>query len=157
VLEHYKSLAYSGAVSLGHVSLDLRKVIRAADRWRAHDPAEGSAACELAADILARLGQRDLAWEYRTTALAYKPGEGPNPEQIAANYSRVGEHDLADRAYAVAMRANPTNGMLSWERAMNYQQWGKPVEAQALLKRLSENPDIRERELKQRALWQLQK
>jgi tetratricopeptide (TPR) repeat protein len=156
LLDHYDKLAETAREAAVAVPELTRKVVRAADRWRAHDPAEGSAACDLAARILTRVGQRDLAWEYRTTPIAYQHGEGPRPAAMAAEYSRSGEYELADRAYVVALRANPNDGMLWWDRAWNLRRWGKIDESRVVLNRLAEDKENQWGDYKQRAVWLLQ-
>src|SRR5439155_437599 len=76
----------------------LSKVIRAADRWRGvdHDPA---AACQAAARIVQRLGDRELGWDYLTTPVGLKPNESGPWLELAVTLSRQGELDLADRGY----------------------------------------------------------
>jgi len=156
LLDHYKSLAGTATEATVAVPELIQKVVRAADRWRAHDPTEPSTPCELAAGILARLGQRHLAWEYKTTPIAYQHGEGTSPANMAAELSGNGEHELAEHAFVVALRADPTNGMLVWNRAMNLRQWGKVQQAREVLKPLAEDKDNNWPELRQRAVWQLQ-
>ena len=151
LLDHYRNQADAAPERAVATPRLVSQVIRAADRWRAHDPDEGAAACELAAAILTRLGQHNLAWDYRTTPIAYQHGEGPKPADLAAEYDRAGERDLADRAYQVAIRANRSEGMLLWNRAMNLRHWGKPAEARAVLQQLAEDKDNQWGTLKQRA------
>ncbi len=156
LLDHYRSLADAAPERAVATPRLVSQVVRAADRWRAHDPDEGSNACELAAAILTRLGQYNLAWDYRTTPIAYQHGDASRLGDLAAEYDRAGERELADRAYQVAIRANRSEGMLLWNRAMNLRHWGKAAEACAVLQQLAEDKDNQWGTLKQRARWQLE-
>jgi hypothetical protein len=155
LLDHYQSLA-TALTDLGDQPRDelIRKTIRAADRWRAHDP-EGAAPCQLAGSILKQLGASDLAWDYLTTPLGLRPGEGASLEGMAADLTRTGDYELADHALATASEANPDNGLLLWERARNLRQWGKGKEADHLLQRLAEEDQPAWQEVKPEARWQL--
>jgi len=115
----------------------LAKVVKAADRWRALDP-ESNDACNTAAWILQRLGEKELAWDYLTTPVAHKPSEADPWVSMATSLSRRGVLDLADRAYKAAFEAEPTNAQILWDRATNLRQAGKTVEAQALFRQIAE-------------------
>ena len=156
LLDHYRNQADAAPERAVATPRLVSQVIRAADRWRAHDPDEGSNACDLAAAILTRLGQYNLAWDYRTTPIAYQHGDDSRLGDLAAEYDRAGERELADRAYQVAIRANRSEGMLLWNRAMNLRHWGKAAEACAVLQQLADDKDNQWGTLKQRARWQLE-
>ncbi len=115
----------------------LAKVIRTADRWRALD-SDTSTPCDTAARILQTLGDRDLGWDYMTTPIAIRPNEAEPWVGLAQNLSRKGEVELADRAYAAAFEAEPTDAQILWDRAQNLQQSGKRVEAQKLFRQLAD-------------------
>jgi hypothetical protein len=133
------------------------KVVRTADRWRALDP-DGSAACRLAARILQTLGERDLAWDYLTTPVGQRPNEAGPWAELARTLTRQGELTLADRAFAAASQAEPTDAQLLWDRAQNLAQAGQAVEAQKLYRRLAEGPwPPRFAWLQSQARWQLEK
>jgi tetratricopeptide (TPR) repeat protein len=113
------------------------KVVRTADRWRALD-SDGERACQAAGRVLQTLGARDLGWDYLTTPVALRPNESGPWSGLAQELSRKGDLDLADRAFAAAFEAEPTNAQLLWDRAMNLRQAGKHVEARKLFRRLAD-------------------
>jgi hypothetical protein len=138
LLEHYQGLADAMvALQLTPPPDFLSRVIPAADRWRAvdHEPA---AACQAAAKVLKRLGQRELAWDYLTTPIALQPKEAAPWSSLAGTLARQGELALADRAYRAAAEAEPTDPQLLWDRAQNLKQLGKQQEAQHLVRRIAE-------------------
>jgi tetratricopeptide (TPR) repeat protein len=107
----------------------LGRVVQAADRWRALDT-DPTAACQAAARIFADLGAADLAWDYLTTPLAARPNESLRQQS---------QFELADRAYASAFEAEPTNARILWDRAQVLQQTGRAAEAKQLLRQIAEN------------------
>jgi tetratricopeptide (TPR) repeat protein len=115
----------------------LARAVRAADRWRALDP-DGSVACQAAAGIVLKLGEQDLCWDYLTTPIGLKPNEADPWLNLAVALSRKGDLDLADRAYAVAYAAEPTNAQILWDRAQNLRQSGKHLEAGQLFRQIAE-------------------
>ena len=115
----------------------LRRIIRAADRWRALDP-DDTAACQSAAKILQALGARELAWEYLTTPLATKPNEAAPWSNLARTLKQQGELDLAQRAYASAFDAERTNAQILWERARLLQRLGRGEQARKLYRQIAE-------------------
>src|SRR5262249_54520175 len=118
----------------------ISRVVKAADRWRALDP-ESTMACQLAAQVLQAVGGKDateLAWEYLTTPIAQKPNEA-KPWLDLANTLRKDERvDLADRAFATAFQAEPTNAQILWERAQYLQQQGRSDQARALYRQIAD-------------------
>jgi tetratricopeptide (TPR) repeat protein len=116
----------------------LDRVIRAADRWRAIDT-DPTAACQAAARIFADLGAADLAWAYLTTPLAARPNEAAPWVSLAETLRQQGQFELADRAYASAFEAEPTNARILWDRAQVLQQTGRAAEAKKLLRQISES------------------
>lgn len=133
----------------------LGRVIRAADRWRAHDP-EGHIPCNLAGSIFKSLGRNDLAWDYLTSLQSLKGDDRPSLSGMAWEHCQAGQHELAERAYAVACEADPDNGQLLWDRARNLRLWGKDERANDLLRQLADDGREGWKELQQRARWQLQ-
>jgi Flp pilus assembly protein TadD len=112
-------------------------VVRTADRWRALD-SDGEQACRAAARILQTLGGRDLAWDYLTTPVGLRPNEAGPWVSLAQTMRQQGDVELADRAYAAAFAAEPTNAQTLWDRAQNLRQAGRRVEAQRLFCTLAE-------------------
>src|SRR5205085_1262315 len=117
----------------------LAKVVRAADRWRSLDP-DPTPACQAAARILQRLGERDLGWDYLTTPVGLWPNEADPWVTLARALQARGDLDLADRAYAAAFEAEPTNAQILLDRAKALGQAGRSVEALRLLRQLAEGP-----------------
>jgi hypothetical protein len=115
----------------------LKRVISAADRWRALD-VDGTAPSLSAARILQALGREDLAWDYLTTPLAGRTDDPSAALELARTLAREGSANLADRAFRLAGEADPTNGLVVWERAQNLEQAGKPAEARQVLRHLAE-------------------
>jgi hypothetical protein len=71
------------------------RVVRVADRWRSLD-ADGRTPCQAAAAVLHRLGARDLAWDYLTTALVGQGGGAAAWRALAAQQRQEGYAELAD-------------------------------------------------------------
>jgi tetratricopeptide (TPR) repeat protein len=138
LLEHYQGLA--GAMVALEVKPKpefLAKVVRAADRWRALDR-EDTSACQLAGHILRTLGDRDLSWDYLTTPVGLRPNESEPWVDLAKSLSRQGDLDLADRAFAAAFSAEPTNAQILWDRAESLRQAGKTLAARKLFRQIAE-------------------
>jgi hypothetical protein len=158
LLNHYQGQA-EALVSLRlAVPRDFRdKVIRTADRWRALD-ADPASACRLAARILQTLGERDLTWDYLATPVALRSNEAEPWTALGQALARQGELTLADRAFAAAFEAEPTNAQLLWDRAQNLTQAGRVDEAQKVYRRLAEGPwQPRFAWLQSQARWQLER
>jgi tetratricopeptide (TPR) repeat protein len=115
----------------------LARAVRAADRWRALDR-DGGDACRAVARILQRLGERELGWDYLTTPVGLSPNEAAPWLILAETLGQKGELDLADRAYAAAFEAEPTNAQILWDRAQNLRQAGQSAEANRLLRQIAE-------------------
>jgi tetratricopeptide (TPR) repeat protein len=131
------------------------KVVRTADRWRALD-SNSTDACQSAARILQVLGQRELGWDYLTTPIGQRPAEAEPGVELARTLNRQGEPGLADRAYAAAFEAEPTNAQILWDRAAALKQAGRLVEAQKLFRQLAEcDWQPRFQGLQSQARWQL--
>jgi cytochrome c-type biogenesis protein CcmH/NrfG len=90
------------------------------------------------ARILQRLGERELGWDYLTTPVGLSPNEAAPWLSLAETLGQKGELDLADRAYAAAFEAEPTNAQILWDRAQNLRQAGQSVEATRLLRQIAE-------------------
>jgi Tfp pilus assembly protein PilF len=133
------------------------RLVRAADRWRALDP-DGNGACEVAGRVLRTLGERELVWDYLTTPVGRRPNESDPWVALAGTLARTGELGLADRAYAAAFEAEPTNAEVLWERAQNLRRSGKAAEAQKLYRQLAEGDwQPRFNWVRTQAKWQLDK
>jgi hypothetical protein len=158
VLEHYQSLAQALVTLRLPAPEGFRsRVVRAADRWRALDR-DGSSACRLAARALQTLGERELAWDYLTTPVGQRPNEAGPWAELAQTLNRQGDLTLADRAYAAAFAAEPTNAQLLWDRAQNLGQAGRAAEARSLYRRLAEGTwQPRFNWVQTQARWQLEK
>jgi ferric-dicitrate binding protein FerR (iron transport regulator)/tetratricopeptide (TPR) repeat protein len=157
LLNHYQELATAAAALKVEPPADLvSRTIRAADRWRALDR-DSDSPCEKAAAILKTLDQRDLAWEYLTTPLGQKPNEADPWLGLARTLSRENQLDLADRAYAAAFEAEPTNAQILWDRAQNLSQAGKTEQARQLLRQIADTDwQPRFRSIRAQARWQLE-
>ena len=113
------------------------RAIKAADRWRSLD-SDVTAACNNAARLLNELGQEDLAWDYLTTPLAMKPNEAAAWLTLAETLRNDGELEMADRAYASAFQAEPTNAQILWDHAQLLERAGRGNEARTLYLQISE-------------------
>jgi len=85
------------------------------------------------------LGEEALAWDYLTTPLALKPNEAAPWRSLAETLGSEQEYELADRAYAAAFEAEPTNADLLWDHIQLLQEAGRRQEADKLLKQLAED------------------
>jgi hypothetical protein len=133
------------------------RVVRTADRWRALDP-DGNNACEVAGRVLRKLGEQELVWDYLTTPVGRRPNESGPWVELATTLSRTGELALADRAYAAAFEAEPTDAQILWDRAQNLRRSGKSAEAQKLYRQLAEGDwQPRFQWVRTQAKWQLEK
>jgi len=94
--------------------------------------------CHAAARAMTAAGARELAWDYLTTPISLHPNEAAPWQSLAQMLRNEGEADLADRAYAEAVTAEPTNAQLLWDRAVNLQQLGRRDEARRLFRQLAE-------------------
>ncbi len=138
LLEHYQKLADAMRTLRAEPPDDFAaRVIRAADHWRSLD-SDGSGACQAAAQILATLGATDMAWEYYTTAQAQQANEAAPWLSLAQTLRGRGESVLADRAYAQAFTAEPTNAQILWDRALYLQQTGQFAQARQLFRQLAD-------------------
>jgi len=115
----------------------LAGAIRAADRWRSLDT-DPTAACHAAARIFGDLGAADLAWDYLTTPLAAKPNEAAPWLDLAEMLRRQAHFDLADRAFASAFQAEPTNAQILWDRAQVLLETGRGEQAEKLIRQLAD-------------------
>jgi predicted Zn-dependent protease len=158
LLEHYGKLADA------LVTLELpapagfqAKVVSAADRWRALD-GNSERACQLAANTLQTLGERELAWDYLTTPAAQRPNEAEPWVGMASTLKRYGDLPLADRAYQAAFEAEPTNAEVLWDRAENLRQMGRLAQARLLYRQLADGDwQPRFRAFKDQARWALER
>jgi hypothetical protein len=138
LLDHYRKLAEGARTLKAAPPPELSaRTLRAADRWRAHDP-EASDACRKAAETFALLGEADLAWDYYTTTMIGRGTEASPWQGIAAELNQQGAYELADQALAVAAEADPTNAEVLWQKAKNLRQAGRGAEADRLMRRLAD-------------------
>jgi ferric-dicitrate binding protein FerR (iron transport regulator)/tetratricopeptide (TPR) repeat protein len=158
LLEHYASLARAVTALKIDAPRDLlARTVRAADCWRALDRDEAGRPCEEAATILRSLGAADLAWEYTTTPIARRPNESGPWLNLAQSLQREGDFALADRAFAAAFEAEPTNPQILWDRAQALRQNGKQAEAQKVLRQVvSGDWEPRFGWVRSQAKWQLE-
>jgi len=158
LLGHYQSLADAlERLKMRPPADFVAKVVRTADRWRALDP-EGDGACETAGRILRTVGERELVWDYLTTPVGRRPNESGPWVALATTLSQTGELGLADRAYAAAFEAEPTDAKVLWDRAQNLRQAGKHAEAQKLYRQLAEGDwQPRFNWVRTQAKWHLEK
>lgn len=134
----YHELAQIVAAPDAGAPLDLAgRAIEAADRWRSLDT-DVTAACNNAARLLNELGQEDLAWDYLTTPLAMKPNEATAWLSLAETLRNDEEFELADRAYATAFEAEPTNAQILWDHAQMLERAGRSKEVRILYSQIAE-------------------
>jgi len=112
------------------------RVVRAADRWRSLDD-DPTAACNAATKVLNTLGAEQLAWDYLTTPLAMRPNEAEPWRNLARTLRADGELELADRAYAAAYEAEPTNAQILWDHADLLQLAGRFTQARRLYQQIA--------------------
>ena len=108
------------------------RVVRAADRWRAFD-SDPTPACQAAARLLRALDQPVLAWDYLTSPVAFKPNEADPFANLAKELANTGDPELAEKAYAAAFAAEPTNAELLWLRVGVLRQLGNAAETRRVL------------------------
>jgi tetratricopeptide (TPR) repeat protein len=157
LMNHYQALADALVrLKLAPPADFVAKVVRTADRWRSLEP--DAAACRSAGHILRTLGERELVWDYLTTPVGQRPNEAGPWAELARTLCRTGDLELADRAYAAAFEAEPTDAQLLWDRAENLRQAGKTAEAQKLYRRLAEGEwQPRFNWVRTQARWQIGK
>lgn len=154
LLQHYQQLA----TALSMLEKDapqefVAKVVRAADRWRALDPANPQP-CQQAARILQTLGAKELAWDYLTTPIGMKPNEAAPWLGLAQALQQDAEFELADRAFVQAYEAEPTNAEILWNRAANLTTIGRMDQARAVYRQIAEGTwQPRFQWLQQQARW----
>ncbi len=164
LLAHYRDLAGRTTSTKSPLADDFRatlaaRTVRAADRWRAHDP-EAMGACRTASEVLQLLGENELAWEYLTTPNAMQPERSSSVRGGAAALSRDGRHTLAEYAYEVAAAAEPDNPDIVWERAQNLRRAGQRAESDRWLTTLLAPKDDQSwswRRARERAAWELRR
>lgn len=113
-----------------------RGVVKIADRWRSLDN-DPTAACHAAACVLSTLGQYELAWDYLTTPLALKPNEAAPWVDLARSMQDSSQFAMADRAYAAAFEAEPTNAEILWDHASLLNQNGQSARAMQLYSQIA--------------------
>jgi hypothetical protein len=113
------------------------RIVKAADRWRSIDP-EANDACMQASDLLSDLNEPKLAWQYLTTVVALHPNEANPYRQMAQHLAERNDWKLAEKAYAAAFAAEPTDAQLLYDRAKALEKGGRRPEAAALMKQLAD-------------------
>ena len=117
LLLRYEQVADASATLGQSAPSDLaQRVAAAADRWRLLDD-DDTAACQIAARIIAKLGDKDLAWDYLTTPLAQRPNEAAPWLSFASVLQQNSEVQKASRAYERAFEAESTNPEILWRHA----------------------------------------
>ncbi len=139
LLAHYQKIAEASAsLEKSATKAFLAKVIRSADRWRLIDP-EHSEPSLLAGRILFTMGERELAWDYWTTPIDLHPAESRPWLDLAETMKTEGDLDKADRAFAIAFEAEPTNPEILWKRAQNAVRLGQPERARQLYRQIADS------------------
>lgn len=139
LLTHYQKIAdASASLEKSATKVFLAKVIRTADRWRLID-ADHSEPSLLAAKILFTMGERELAWDYWTTPIDLHPAESRPWLELAAAMKTEGDLEKADRAFAIAFEAEPTNPEILWNRAQNAVRMGQPDRARQLYRQIADS------------------
>ncbi|HLW66258.1 MAG TPA: hypothetical protein VKS79_13175, partial [Gemmataceae bacterium] len=113
------------------------RIVKAADRWRSIDP-EANDACMQASDLLSDLNEPKLAWQYLTSVVALHPNEATPYRQMAQHLAERNDWRLAEKAYAAAFAAEPTDAQLLYDRAMALEKGGRRGEAAALMKQVAD-------------------
>jgi hypothetical protein len=140
LLSYYMRLADAHLVANQKPARELSaRVIQAVDRWRLLDP-ENLVACSLAAQILYKLGERELAWDYLNTPVAFFPPEAESWLGLAQALHRQEDFALAARAYEQAFTAEPANPQLLLDQAQALEQGGQQQEARRANRRLAAGP-----------------
>jgi tetratricopeptide (TPR) repeat protein len=122
LLDHYQQLTDAHAILKTPPPVDLpARVVRFVDYWRALDP-DNPTPCVVAAQILDKLGEADLAWEYMNTPAAILPFDGQAWSELADALSRQEDFLLAERAYEQALAAEPDNARILADRAQNWER-----------------------------------
>jgi tetratricopeptide (TPR) repeat protein len=113
------------------------KVMRAADRWRLID-SDSSEPNQLAGKIFHTLGLSDLAWDYWTTPIDLHPAESRPWLELAETLKSAADLDGADRAFAFAFEAEPTNADILWKRSQNCVRMGQADRARQLYRQIAD-------------------
>jgi tetratricopeptide (TPR) repeat protein len=132
------------------------RIVRAADRWRAVLPGDAAAASS-AASALRILGERELAWDYMTTRVAFRPGESDVWVGLAGELRGTGERKLADLAYEAAFEREGSNAQILWDRAENLREAGRTAAARQVYRQIAEGSwQPRFASLKEQAKWAME-
>lgn len=113
------------------------RIVKAADRWRALDP-DPTQACQIAGRLLRQLEEDVLAWDYLTTPISLKPNEAAPLTALAQELANNNDLTLAEKAYAAAFAAEPTNAELLHARVQLLQRLGRTREARDGWKQLAD-------------------
>ena len=156
LLNYYQQVATAVTIlEMGSPKELLTKVVKAADRWRSLDP-DNAEACHLTGRILRTMGAKNLAWDYLTTPIGMKPNDSAAWVGLAETLRQDADYDLADRAFALAFDAEPTNAEILWKRAQNLEQLSRYGEASTLYQQIVAGTwQPRFQAIQQQARWQL--
>ena len=94
--------------------------------------------CPLTAQLLYKLGAKDLAWEYLNTPLAIFPPDAEGWSELAKALVKQEDFELAALAYEQAFEAEPGNAQMLWDWAQALDRAGKANDAQQLYRRLAD-------------------
>ena len=138
LLQEYEKIVDASATLEQEPPEDLAaRIVRAADQWRSMEDDE-TQVCQLASQILTKLGKSDLAWDYATTPVGTQPG--------SASWRSLGQHlgqlkqiQKANDAYGRAFEFEKTNPEILWEHANLLRGNGRESEANPLIKRIAES------------------
>jgi tetratricopeptide (TPR) repeat protein len=137
LLDHYQRLAQAAVTLRQRPPAGLReRLLESAERWRSLDP--NGPAAQRTAEVLLPLGERELAWDYLTTAVAREEQTAQSWREQAGRLQTQREYQLADRALEAAQGVDPQDPNLLWDRSRNWQQAGQPGKARLMLRRLVE-------------------
>ena len=138
LLNYYQTLAESlTTLKSAAPKALLAKVVRSADRWRLLD-VDAAEPSMLAGKIFHTLGQHELAWDYWTTPIDLHPAESKPWLDLAQTLQAEGDLAKADRAFALAFEAEPTNAEILWQRAQNQVRQGQTKEARELYRQIAD-------------------
>ncbi len=111
------------------------RIIQAADQWRSLDD-DDTAACQTAARLLAKLHQKDMAWDYQITPLAENSGESAPWINLARQLTTDKSFILADMAWSRAFEFESSNPEILLEHAKMRLESKSKDAAKALLQRI---------------------
>lgn len=111
------------------------RIIQAADQWRSLDD-DDTASCQTAARLLAKLHQKDMAWDYQITPLAENSGESTPWINLARQLAAQSRFEKANMAWSRTFEFESSNPEILLEHALDMQTQGRAEEAFELLKKI---------------------